>query len=356
MDKIRLVYNRNAKFYNQILICVLIFVLMYVFISYILEIILPFAFAYLIYLILRPLVNFLDNKTKIKRGIISILSIVLFLFIIGGILYTLTKSAYEQLELFINSKHYTEDIMKLFDDTMFNIKHFFYIFSEEYGEAIINAILQSVYGLADAILEFIKTWSIAIIKGLPQFIMVIIISVVSSFFFLNDEKQISKAYNNNFPKGFIDKVNHIKNNTVMVAFGYIKAQMILSSITFVICCIGLTILNNKYAVILSFVTAFFDMLPFFGSGFILWPSAFISFLNGDITRALITLSLYSIIFLMRQFLEPRTLGKQISLHPLFTLLGLYIGVKFFGFVGLIIGPLTVVLAKSLVTDKNENEE
>lgn len=354
MNNLKAFYNKNAKFYNQIFVFTLVFLLSYVFVMYVLELILPFVFAYIIYLILRPFVNFLDKKTKIPRGIISIFSIIAFLFIIGGLIFTLIKSAYDQVELFLNSKYYTDQIMEFLDNTLFNIKNYFTVFSKEYGEAIINTIIQSIYGLADVFINLIQDASISIVKALPQFVTIIIISIISSFFFLTDEEKISRVYNENFPKGFISKVNHIKNSTGMVAFGYIKAQMILSSVTFIICFIGLNLLNNKYAVVLSGLTAFFDMLPFFGSGFILWPSAFISFLSGDVTKAVITLVLYGTIFLMRQFLEPKTLGKQISLHPLFTLFGLYVGVKIFGFGGLIVGPLTVVLAKSLVVSDNIN--
>ncbi len=352
MDKIKNLYKKNEKFYEHILKSLLILVFVYFFIMYILELILPFAFGYIIYLILRPLVNYIESKVKINRGIITIFSILTFLTIIGTIIYYLGIAIYQQAELFLSSKYYTDQILSFFDNTIFNIKNVFVTFSKEVSENIVNTIVDVIYGMISSFVEYAKVISIEAVKVLPKVFVIVIISIVSAFFFIKDESSIIYYYNKIIPQDYKNQVIKVKNSTGLVIVGYIKAQFILSSITFTICIIGLNLLNNQYAVLLSSLIAFFDMLPFFGSGFILWPTALIAFVSGDVTKALFTMVLYGIIFIMRQILEPRTLGKQISLHPVFTLMGLYIGVKIFGIGGLIVGPFTVVLIKALLIDED----
>lgn len=351
MNKIRELYLKNEKFYEQVIRILVILGLVYFFVMYILELILPFAFGYLIYLALRPVVGYLFRKTKVNRGIITIFCIVTFMFCLGGIFYSLGKAIYEQGQMFLNSKNYTEQLLVFFNEALSSVKNIFFMFQTGYSESIVTSIVNGIYGFIDTMLEYGKKFSIEIVKVLPKVFAITVLSVISSFFFLKDEEVISYYYRKVFPKSYQDKFDQIKNSTWVVATGYIKAQAILSSITFVICVIGLTIIGNKYTMLMSPFIAFFDMLPVFGAGFILWPTALIYYLNGNTTDAIFVLVLYGIIFLMRQLLEPRTLGKQISLHPLFTLLGVYTGVKIFGPGGLIVGPFTVVLIKALLVDE-----
>lgn len=351
MNRLREIFYKNEKFYLSILKILIIFTTVYIFVMHILELISPFAFGYLIYLILRPIVNKLDDKYKIHRGIISIICICIFLTILICLISYLGKAIYDQAQLFLMSKYYTDTFGDFLNSTIFNIKLFFTAYTQQLSENLLNTLINSIYSAMDTIVAVARDYSIKIVKGFPSVIVIVVISVISAFFFLKDEAKIKKHYDNIFPYGFRASVEKVKNSTGLVAVGYVKAQIILSSITFMIAITGLTLLENKYAVLLATFVAFFDMLPFFGAGFVLWPTAVVIFINGNTTTALLTFVLYGVIFLTRQMLEPRTLGRQISLHPLFTLLGIFVGVKIFGVGGLVIGPLTVVLVKALMTEE-----
>ncbi len=52
---------------------------------------------------------------------------------------------------------------------------------------------------------------------------------------------------------------------------------------------------------------------------------------------------YIIISGVRQFLEPKIVGDNIGLHPLATLVSLYVGLQLGGVVGMIMGPVCVVI-------------
>ena len=57
--------------------------------------------------------------------------------------------------------------------------------------------------------------------------------------------------------------------------------------------------------------------------------------------------IYVVVLVTRQFLEPKVLGKQIGIHPLATLMSIYIGLQIFGIFGFIIGPVLMVIIKAL---------
>ena len=63
----------------------------------------------------------------------------------------------------------------------------------------------------------------------------------------------------------------------------------------------------------------------------------------------IPIILYVIVLVIRQLIEPKILGQQIGLHPLITLMSMYLGMQFYGVAGFILGPIIVLLFKNIVS-------
>ena len=87
-------------------------------------------------------------------------------------------------------------------------------------------------------------------------------------------------------------------------------------------------LNVRYPLLMALLVAFADALPIIGSGTILIPWAVVCSVQGDINLAICLIVLYIIITIARQLLEPKVIGSQIGIHPIFTLLAMYTGYKF----------------------------
>ena len=118
-----------------------------------------------------------------------------------------------------------------------------------------------------------------------------------------------------------------------------------------ICFIGLSIINVRYALLIAVIIGIIDALPVFGSGFIIWPWCIYNLIIGNYGMTIGLIILYVVLLITRQFLEPKIIGKQIGIHPLVTLMSIYIGIKIFGVFGFIIGPCIIIIIKSL---QNEN--
>ena len=65
--------------------------------------------------------------------------------------------------------------------------------------------------------------------------------------------------------------------------------------------------------------------------------------------------LYGVLIGIRQLIEPKVISQNIGLHPLATLLALYLGLKFIGIWGIIIGPFLVILMKAVVKNLCNND-
>ena len=84
------------------------------------------------------------------------------------------------------------------------------------------------------------------------------------------------------------------------------------------------------------------------------PWAIISAVNGDLHLGIALFLLYVIILVVRQLLEPRIVGKNIGVHPIFTLIAMYTGFKILGLIGLIIGPIVLIILQNVFETMIDN--
>ena len=92
---------------------------------------------------------------------------------------------------------------------------------------------------------------------------------------------------------------------------------------------------------------FVDALPILGSGTVMVPWAIVSGLNGDLKLGIAIIILFAIMSTIRQFLEPKLVSKHIGTHPIFTLIAMYTGFKFLGVIGLLVGPIILIIIKNV---------
>ena len=105
--------------------------------------------------------------------------------------------------------------------------------------------------------------------------------------------------------------------------------------------------NVPYPLLAALAIGFVDALPILGSGTVMVPWAIISAINGDIKLAVGLIILYAIILITRQLLEPKIVSKHIGIHPIFTLIAMYTGFKFIGVLGMLLGPIILIILKNV---------
>ena len=119
----------------------------------------------------------------------------------------------------------------------------------------------------------------------------------------------------------------------------IRAYGLIMCVTFLEMVLGLSILKlfgiyeNGYIFAIALITAVIDIVPVLGTGTVLIPWAIWMFFSGDVAMGIGLLVIYGVITVVRQIVEPKLIGSQL-----------------FGFVGLFLLPMTVMLLKVLNDD------
>ena len=131
---------------------------------------------------------------------------------------------------------------------------------------------------------------------------------------------------------------------------YGRAYLILFFVTGGISLLGLALLSAPYPLLFALALALVDLLPLLGVGALLVPYAIWSFFVGRFGFGLGLVALCLVVTVTRRILEDRLIGRGFGLHPLLILLSICLGLRFFGFLGLFVGPI-LLSAVGLVRNK-----
>jgi len=313
---------------------------------------LPFIIAYVISRLIEPIVKFLNKKLKIPRKIGSAIVVILTV----ALLSWLISSIISRIVIEINNLISQKDVIALkILSTFYSWQDFFsrYVGSE-FGAYILNSLdlSQITSNLSSFLVGYIKPTienALDIAKSFPTIIIFTVVLIIGTYFMSVYKERISKSLHALVPRKIRRYFDAFTKDMSFALLGYIKAQLTLMSVTFLELTIGFTFLGGdiaNYALLLGLVISVIDAFPILGTGTVLIPWGLYSLITGDIRLGVSLLILYGICLMVRQILEPRVLGKQIGLHPLITLMTMYIGLKLFGILGMIIGPVSALIIKN----------
>ena len=139
----------------------------------------------------------------------------------------------------------------------------------------------------------------------------------------------------------------IKEVLTTTVFRICSSYFFIFLITFLELFIGLVLLKVKYALVISAIIAIADIFPIIGTGTILIPWSIIELMGGNNPLALGLFTLYLIITVVRNIIEPKIIGKNSGVHPLATLAAMYIGLKMGGVSLAILLPFVLIIFTEL---------
>lgn len=322
--------------------------------AFVVRIFLPFILGYVFFIAVKPLAVWFRKKLKLPVPICAVLAMVLTLGVAGGLAtFGIVKLVGEIRNLYTHLPSIFANIQRSFQT--FNEK-WSLIYSgmpenvQEIFTNVYSDFMRNMYKFIDNKSSPIMDYAGEFAKSLPNIFISFIVFILSSFFMLSDMSRVSNWVKKHFGRlAKIDggKLEIVEESIKKYLGGYIKAQLTIMSIAFVVIFAGLSILKVDYALLIALAVAVFDALPFFGSGAVFWPWAVISFFNSQISLGVGLIIIYFVVIFTRQMIEPKIVSNNIGTHPIATLAAMYVGYKVFSIGGMILGPLVMMLCISL---------
>lgn len=322
------------------------------FIKFLLNPIMPFLIALAVVMIVQPIVRKLDKKFKINEKFSSVILVILCYLIVAGILILIIAGIVSVVvdwaqmipDYFVESiqpgiVNGTERILGKLD----RIDPELGLAVEETLPDIMSTVSGSVMNLSMNILS----WASDIGTKIPGILLATVICIISTVFLALDYNHISSKALGILPPKARRVIVTAKHALGVIIGKYLKSYAIILLMTFAEIFIGLLIIGIDDAASIAALIAVFDILPIVGSGMILAPWAIIAFIQRKIGLGIGIAALWAIVIVARQIAEPKIVGKQVGLHPLVTLICLWVGLKIGGGLGMFALPISLLIVMDL---------
>lgn len=314
---------------------------------------LPFIIGYIISLIVRPLVKLMHKYLHFPNKLAAVIALIFTVGVLGSALYFLINAIINQfINLYQHWPQIYKSIMDSYSPLATRISAYYATLNTQTQEIITSAAQNAAKQLT-AIIQPATRFASDFAKSLPGVLIFTVVMVMSAYFMSADKRMMPDLLKKLLPDKIYYRVKNAKNQIVHAVGGYFKAQLIIMCVVFIILSVSLTIVGIHYSFLVALGIAALDALPIFGSGTILIPWSIISLIGGNYRVAISLVVIYLIIILTRQLIEPKIVSKQIGLHPLATLLAMYIGLKLFSVIGLILGPVLVLITVNFIRSYRE---
>ena len=343
---------KRKRFLINFAFFALIFALSVVLVRYALPALFPFVVAYIVTVVLLPLVRLLNSRLKINKRILSVVLVILFYGTIGIIviwlimeLLSFAADKIKDLPAFFQAQ-VRPFLVNLFDE----IQQMLYNFDPEIAidfDATANSLLSSIGSSVMSISGNVVGKLTGIAVSVPTFLLNIVIMIIATIFLLVDYDSIGAFVR----KQLSDKTNALLQNIgthlSTVLKKYLISYSLIMLITFAEIFLGLSLIGFKHSALIAILISVFDILPVVGSGLVIVPWAIICFIIGDIGAGIGLFVLWAVLCVVRQIIEPKIVGDSVGMHPFLTLFAMLAGNFIYGGIGILLLPVSIALLQSL---------
>jgi predicted PurR-regulated permease PerM len=340
-------FSSRAKFVTVLSIVVIaIFVL-----GRVAHILIPFVWAIITAYIFNPVVTWMQRRTRTPR-----FWWVVLLYIIGfGLLYLFGTYIVPQLAK--QYKELEEVLPSWIDNAQAYVAKYPKIAIR--GVEIVDLreaeteIFDALKGLAGELPAFVPAFLFGLIEG---FILTLVYFVVT-FYLLLQAESIPNNFYNLIPSRHRDEIKQLVHSIDRVLGAYIRGQFLLILIMSVLSFIALSILQVKYALVISILTGVLEIIPIVGPYLAGGIASLVALLQGTTPFGwqpwFLAIVVAIVYFALRQmedhFIIPNLVGHIVNVHPIFVIFAILAGGSLAGGLGLLVAiPIAAVVKIILV--------
>ena len=314
---------------------------------------LPFIISFTLVFILRKPSLLLAEKLGIKVKYVSIILVLLTFsvafFLIGMLIFFIVRKA---------------DVNSIITNTMNMVSNFtadmssvFLKFENYLPKNVLTAFDRFVSdiptNIGGALTDWLSLVLPNIISGIPKFLLSVIVAIAAGCYFSNEYEPLKHFFLSVVPSDKILVIKKAKSVLNKNIFKILKGYAIISFVIFLLCFCGLLIIGNKNAFWIAGIIALVDMLPVLGAGTVLIPWSIVLALSGKIFLCSVLLLVYLCTMMIHHTLEPRFVGRSVGVPPLISLIVMFISLKLFGFIGMIVSVLSLITVINMYKTEEE---
>ncbi len=279
---------------------------------------------------LSPSIDWLEKK-KIPRAAGIMLIYVGALFILSLVIVLIIPPITSQVDqLATTFPIYYEKFIQLFGDLQLKSD-----FAQSFQQSL-NSFGQTLSGYTGGVVTTVS----GIFGGLTTFFLVLVLT-----FYFSVKKDGLKHFLRSVTPASHQKYTENMFIRIQDKLGlWLRGQLMLSGIIFVVTWIGLMILGVKYALVLALIAGITEVIPFIGPVIGAIPAVILAFFQAPI-MALFVLILYLVIQQLEgNIIVPKVMQKTVGLNPIVVIVVILLGAKIAGVLGAVLSlPVTLAI-------------
>ncbi|MDX1949141.1 MAG: AI-2E family transporter [Rickettsiales bacterium] len=324
----------------------LIFIVFALAIYLVSDILFPFVFAGVIAYFLHPIADKVE-ASGFSRSVSTIIAIAGFGVILAAIIFFIGPVFIDQF------KKFSVKFPQIFSELEFRKGSYGHKLITKYAPDLDGKIQDFAYKFAVQIIQFIAISVQSIVtssKAIFNFISIVIISPIVSFYLLRDWDLMVKKIDDLLPRTNLGIIRGELRKIDDTVSAYIRGQVTVCIIMAVVYSTTLSLIGLDYALAIGVMTGILTFIPYVGMslGFILaLMVSYFQFQDFDMTISVIAA------FILGNLLEgyiitPKFVGEKVNLHPVWIIFALLAGGSIMGFTGVLIAIPSAAIIGVLV--------
>lgn len=311
----------------------------------------PFLLAIVIAMFLEAPIVAMMKLLRLNRLVAATAVCTLFTLLLFGAVYLIGAGVVAQLvELWSRMPTMVEEFERYFRDASEQTQLFYNSLPADVARQLQAGLeygISTITSTVSSIIKAISSYSLNAAKAVPNLFVALVVFMVALYLMCYSLPSLKTQFIRLFEESSRGKVEQVLGNLRSSVFGFLKAQVILSVLTYIVTLVGLLLLRVEYPLGVALLVIIVDVLPILGTGSVFVPWAVFVLVKGQTGLALGLVALFIVITIFRRIIEPKILGDSIGIGALPTLVGLYIGFKLAGVVGLFLGPILIMIYKEM---------
>lgn len=308
--------------------------------DYLSVIVLSLMFA----IVVHPLYLFIRSKGKVRPGLATFVTMLIsFFLIIMPIILSVNLFVQETRQLIADGLINTDSVVGVIEGYIKGING--YLETIPLVNIQINAgnIEAGLKGIGTNLSKYALDQAVAIGTSSVQFILNFFVFLILSFFAIPMLPDMKQYFLKISPLG--DTIDELYiDRLVALVVTMIKSIFIIALAQGLLGALFMWIAGVQYLLTLTVMMIIGSLIPVVGTAFITVPVALYLLSQGDVSGAVIIL-FGQIVFVSNidNILRAQLLSRGTSLHPAIMLMSIFGGLQVFGGLGLLFGPLVMIL-------------
>lgn len=303
----------------------------------------PFLLALVTAIFLEPLTGVLIRKAKMNRLAASTVSSSVFTV---GLLGMLALIGIKLVNEFANFLKNAPDILNSAKTYLNDVIEDLQSYTNGGSNAVpsqledwVDNLTKMLSSLAEKVAAVLTNY----VTGIPDFFIFFIVYLVAVFLFSFSLPTMKSSFLSLFEEKSQGQVEEVLVSLRRSVFGFLRAQLLLSVVTYVLSFVGLLVIGTSYPLAIALLIVVVDILPVLGTGSVLVPWGIYQLAAGDAYVGIGLFILFIVITIVRRIIEPKILGDAVGIGALSALISLYVGYALVGIVGVFLGPIVVIV-------------